>query len=1188
MSAEVEFAAIHRRSTVNMGLIFNRCGWRLRLVLLAIAVPFLLVEAACGGGSSSGGGPPPPPPAPDFEVGASPGSVTVAPGGATVVQVSISALNGFAGNVNITVTGAPMGVTFTPALPVSLPPGQQNISLFVSGGTAIGQYSLNVQGSAGALQHSAPLTLIVQQAAFASFSLSLNDTELSVYQGGSVSTIAGLSVASQSGSTNFAVQFSVSGLPSGVQAVFATNPLIISQPSTSLTFTANSTATLANSITVTVIGTRTGDGVQEAASLKFNVLPPTGSLPPIRTDFIRTDGTPVAAVYDSAHQVIYASDPEWNRVDVISPATRQVTATIPAPNPSGMDLSPDGTMLRVGSGVQQIVTISTASLQVTNRSNVTPYVQGGATYSIPALLASTTNGTILVGMTLNSDPPAYFLEQWAPSAGTFTPRSAPGVSAWINRLVRSFDGSKVFVVDYGSDLNLALYDSATDSFLSSGQSPVGQVLYATASPTQNHFAVMGTNGIAVMDAQLNTMATTTAGLSQNVNVIYGIVFSPDGTRLYLINLYGAELPLIEVYDAQTLAFIGEAPAFQTAIPYFAASPIPNELASPTAVDSTGRIISLFKDGIVLDDPAHLQNLISMPIVPGIGQIGFANEAPLNATLATTLGTENFSTAPDVWFDNARATNIQLSGPVVNLTAPASATAGIVNVKAVTPDGWFSFTPQGFSYGTEIYYLGGNAGGATGGATLDLIGHGFLTNTSVTIGGQPAQIQSSAQYATETPFPFVGIDHLRVKVPTGTVGAADVTVTSASGSATLAKAFEYLASVADFPSADTVTFALYDSGRRRVYLSAGDHVDVFSGDALQFVSPIVPPTVSGARQLRGLALTPDGSKLVIANFSDSSVAIVDPDNPSSSSVVKIPVTVVNSPGVNAVAVTSTGKVFVDGVSGTFSGCGAQLWEIDLNTLNVTLRTDSTLTCLQMGGVELSTDLTGDKVFIASLNGGAYLWSASSDQFVSTRLVSDNGAASGDGVWFASDYTLLDAQMKQRAAVQMPEFFFDPFIGPPNGAVPGEQMNSSGSLVYAPLQDGVDILDTNHGSWIGRILLSEKVPVVQNAMALDETGNRLFLITNAGLTVVQLGPTPLSIGYLSPATGTRSGGTSVTLRGSGFQTGITVSVGGSQVSASFVDSSTLSFTTPSGTAGGAQVVLRNPDGTTYKLDAGFLYQ
>ncbi|MGA9142548.1 MAG: IPT/TIG domain-containing protein [Candidatus Acidiferrales bacterium] len=1027
-----------------------------------------------------------------------------------------------------------------------------------------------------------------QQQQFASFSVDLNNSELSVSQGGTVSTTAGLSITSQSGSTKYSVEFSVSGLPDGVQAVFATNPLALGQPATLLTFTASSSATPANKISITVTGTRTADGVKETAALNFSVTPPVGTLPQIRTDFIRMDGTPVSAVYDSVRQLVYASNPEWNRVDVISPTNRQIVARIPAPSPSGMDLSPDGKQLRVGSGVQEIVTIDTSSLQVTNRTSVTPFVQGGQTYSVPALLASSSNGSVLVGMTLNSSPPSYFLEQWNPNAGTFTPRSVPGVSFFINRMVRSGDGSKILVVDYGTDLNMAIYDSTTDSFPSSGQSPVGQVLFAAANPARSQFALLGTNGLSLLDSQLNTVATTVAGLSPNGNRIYGIIFSADGTKLYMVNLFALELPLIEVYDAQTLSFLGEAPAFQTEIPYFLVEPTPNILATPAAIDATGRIFGLTSHGIVFDDANNLQNLVSLPVVPPIGQVGAANEAPLNMAVPTTLGQEVFDEAPDVWFDDMRGTNIQLNGFQVSVTAPPSASIGIANVKAVMPDGWFSFTPQAFSYGTEIFYLGGNASGPDGGATLDLIGHGFESNTKVTIGGQQGSIQSLAQYATETVFPFIGIDHLRVKIPTGVPGAADVTVTSASGTSTLAKGFQYLPGVTDYPSADSLTFALYDSGRRRVYISAGDHVDVFSGDTLQFLTPIVPPTVSGALQLRGLALTPDGSELVIANFADSSVAIVDPDNPSSGSAVKIPVSVVNDPGVNAVAATSTGKVFVDGVSGSSSGCGAQLWELDLSTRSVKLRTDPVLFCLQAGGVQFSSDSAGDRVLIASPNGGAYLWNASSDQFSSTNLVSNNGAASGDGVWFASDTTFLDSQATQQNSAQVPEFFAGKFLSHPSGAVVGEKMNASGSVLYAPLLDGVDTFDTNHGSWTGRILLAEQLPFVQNSMALDEAGNRLFLITSAGLTVVQLRPPPLSIGYLKPSSGTAAGGTSVTLRGSGFLAETKLTVGETTVAAAFVDSSTLTFVTPPGTTGGVRITIENPDGTMYALDAAFSYQ
>ena len=109
-----------------------------------------------------------------------------------------------------------------------------------------------------------------------------------------------------------------------------------------------------------------------------------------------------------------------------------------------------------------------------------------------------------------------------------------------------------------------------------------------------------------------------------------------------------------------------------------------------------------------------------------------------------------------------------------------------------------------------------------------------------------------------------------------------------------------------------------------------------------------------------------------------------------------------------------------------------------------------------------------------------------------------------------------------------------------------------------------------------------------MDFDEANNRLFLITNRGLTLVNLETPPLSIGYLSPATGPASGSTDVKIRGSGFQPGATVTFGGTTVQGTFVDSSTLQVSTPSGSAGGARVSIQNPDGKSYYLDAGFTYQ
>ncbi|GAA4187331.1 hypothetical protein GCM10022288_12170 [Gryllotalpicola kribbensis] len=75
-------------------------------------------------------------------------------------------------------------------------------------------------------------------------------------------------------------------------------------------------------------------------------------------------------------------------------------------------------------------------------------------------------------------------------------------------------------------------------------------------------------------------------------------------------------------------------------------------------------------------------------------------------------------------------------------------------------------------------------------------------------------------------------------------------------------------------------------------------------------------------------------------------------------------------------------------------------------------------------------------------------------------------------------------------------------------------------------------------------------------------------------------------LSPSQGPATGGTSVTITGSGFVPGeTTVTIGGTTVPASDVtvssDGTSLTFTTPAGTAGAADVTVTTPGGTTGAL-------
>ena len=1125
------------------------------------------------------------------------------PGGVFIALVSVTPKNGFEGSVTVNVSGLPDGSTLSPSTPFTVSSGSQQLTVNFPPTVSQGSVTAAFQAVSGKVQHSANVALQIQQQQLADFSVYLNDKEVSFSRGGGAGTGVGLSLTS-SGDTDYEVQFSVSGLPAGVTAVFGANPFLASQPATTLTFSSAQNAGLVNYAPITITALRTADGVQKSAQLTLNVTPTIGTLPAIRSDFVRTDGTPAAAVYDAVHNVVLSSNPQWNRVDVISPTAAQTVSSIPAPSPTAMDMALDGQHLIVGSNLPQIVSIDTSSLRVVQRITV-PRQAGGA-IQIPGLIANTSNGTALVGMTNFSDPPSFALVQWDPAAGTFTPLAAPGITVWINNLVRTGDGAKVLVVDYGTDQNLAVYDAASNTFTASGVSPTGQILGVAASPTAHHFAVVGTNGSMILDENLGQVAQLPIG-----GYFFGLVYSADGSKLYvamelLFSECGPNYPVILTYETTGYTLTGVAPAFAEPTGQSECNPPYYFQANPLAADSSGLVFStsfrgatFFTEGLVMDDAANVQNLLSLPVGPPYPQVSFTDEAPLNTSLSTGLGQIAYDVLPDVWFGNFRGTNIQSSDPLVTVTAPPSATAGVVNVKAVLPDGWFSIAPQSFSYGSKILWLGGNAGSTQGGSSLAIIGYGLLGSSgspTVNIGGHAATVTGAAKYryfvdsGFNFTYPFDFADEVMVTVPAGSPGLADVTVTSSAGTSTLAKAFDYI-SVSDYATTDTPSYLLYDPQRHWVYLSAGDHIDVFSADKNQYVAPIVPPSVQGSRQLMGLALTPDNSKLLAANFSDDSVAIINPDNPSSAVAVPIPVSVVNAPGVADVVATSNGKAFVDGISATFAGCaGGQLFELDLNTLQVTVRTDANL---DIEGNTFSRTGSGKQVLLNGSECGAFLWDETTDQF--TPGASGVGSsASSDGYWFSSNYKRLDTRMQQHMDVQLPEFFADLLYYP---EWRGQKMNASGSLLYTPVlqgfgtveSNGVEITDTGLGSWLGQVLLSEQIAsTIPMPMDYDEAGGRLFLITNKGLTVVQLPPPALSIAYLSPAIGPSAGGTTVIVRGSGFKSGAIVKFGKTVALTTFVDTSTLQVVTPSESSGSARVSIQNPDGTSYALDAEFTYQ
>jgi hypothetical protein len=177
-----------------------------------------------------------------------------------------------------------------------------------------------------------------------------------------------------------------------------------------------------------------------------------------------------------------------------------------------------------------------------------------------------------------------------------------------------------------------------------------------------------------------------------------------------------------------------------------------------------------------------------------------------------------------------------------------------------------------------------------------------------------------------------------------------------------------------------------------------------------------------------------------------------------------------------------------------------------------------------------------------------------------------------------------------------------------AVPGLAMHPTGALIYQPfltgaagapnVRGGVDISDARSGQLRMRIFLPQQLMTDVDALhgdflTIDENGKRLFAITsldgspqNAALTVVQLASVPLAIGSVSSLTIPAAGGTSLTIRGSGFLPGIKSVIGGKAATAILVDMNTVTVVSPAVAAGPQRLTLTNANGETVSVDAAVI--
>ena len=158
---------------------------------------------------------------PRFRLSATPASKNVAVGGSTTYNVSSAALDGFVGNIDLTVTsGLPANATASFSPTTIGAGGSSTLTVTTASNTPAGSYTLNLTGTSGTLIAHVSVTLVVQD-----FSLSATPTSQSIAAGGNTTytiTTAGVNGLGFSDNVTLSVG---SGLPSGTTTSFAPNPI---------------------------------------------------------------------------------------------------------------------------------------------------------------------------------------------------------------------------------------------------------------------------------------------------------------------------------------------------------------------------------------------------------------------------------------------------------------------------------------------------------------------------------------------------------------------------------------------------------------------------------------------------------------------------------------------------------------------------------------------------------------------------------------------------------------------------------------------------------------------------------------------------------------------------------------------------------------------------------------------------
>lgn len=423
-------------------------------------------------------------------------------------------------------------------------------------------------------------------------------------------------------------------------------------------------------------------------------------------------------------------------------------------------------------------------------------------------------------------------------------------------------------------------------------------------PYEPYFIAAAPNGRLYVTQQLAGTVTVIDSADDSVRgtipvggAPFGIGTGPSG-RVFVTDLYADRLTAI---DSLTDTVV-DGPLTTGSGPY------------DVAVVPGGKVY-------VTDYHSDTITVLRPPTLTGLSPAQGGAEGGTQVVLTGT----RLSTVYEVRFGDAPATAVfyNAAGTELLATTPPGA-VGPVTVTAVSPLATVSL-PDGFTYLSNeptLTAVSPGQGSETGGTQVTLSGT-HLSGASVTFGGVPA---------TDLFYNAAGT-RILATTPPGTPGAADVTVTTTTGSATLHGAFTYMALP---PSLTQISPAAGPvAGGTRVTLT-GTHLVGATGVTFNGVAG-TNPTVSPA----GTSITvttPPGTAgpaaVVVTTLSGTS-------NPLTYTYVPLPapvqITPAQGPSTGGTVVTITGTHLADTTGVTFNGVAGTNLSVNPAGTSITVTT-----------------------------------------------------------------------------------------------------------------------------------------------------------------------------------------------------------------------------------------------------------